>query len=67
MTVEIGRFEALTADMIIGRLHAEGIAAFPLPSSGRYGQQTLVGILVGDEEADAARTIIATGDADFPG
>jgi hypothetical protein len=67
MPIEIGRFEAIIADMIIGRLHADGIAAFPLPSSGRYGQPTLVGILVEDEDADAARSIIATGATDFPG
>ncbi|MDB5679030.1 DUF2007 domain-containing protein [Sphingomonas bacterium] len=64
--IEIGRFDTMVADIIIGRLHADGIAAFPLPYSSEYRSGVVTGILVDEDEAEAARSIIAASDADFP-
>lgn len=64
--IEIDRFETIVADIVIGRLHAEGIVAFPLPDGSAYRAGVLTGILVDAEDVDAARSIIAASDADFP-
>ena len=65
-TVEIGQFDLMLADIIVGRLQADGIAAFPLPFGGARGGRRMAGILVEEEDAEAARKIIAAGDVDFP-
>ena len=59
--VQLGWFNPVQADLLIGKLRAEGIAAFPLPSSDEGPRPT--GVLVDDSDLAAARAIAFGEDA----
>jgi hypothetical protein len=55
--VELGWFNPVQADLLIGKLRAEGIAAFPLPSSDEGGRGP-TGVLVDQSDLAASRAIV---------
>jgi hypothetical protein len=61
--VEVGRFDRNEANILIGRLDSEGIMAFAFDEGASIadGSQFFipVRVMVDDEDADAARRIIA--------
>lgn len=58
--VEIARYDPVLAELVIDRLRAQGIPAFPLPNTGR-GVWT--GILVDESDQEAARRFILANQA----
>lgn len=57
--IELGRFTDIDAQILIGRLRAEGIGAFPAPSSTTLqgGGMMWTSILIDDADLDEARRI----------
>ena len=57
--IELGRFTDINAQILIGRMRADGIGAFPAPSSPtlRGGGMMWTSVLIDDADLDAARRI----------
>lgn len=55
--VELGRFNPIAAELLIGKLRAEGIEAFPLPTSDDGGRGP-TGVLIDEADLAAARAIV---------
>ncbi len=55
--VQLGWFNPIQADLLIGKLRVEGIGAFPLPSSDDGGRGP-TGVLIDESDLAAARAIV---------
>jgi hypothetical protein len=64
--IELGRWNHITANILIGRLQSEGIAAFPLPQSSGYDSGEWIGILIDDSDLQKAREIVLATDTKRP-
>jgi hypothetical protein len=55
--VEIGRFDSIQADLLIGKLQSSGIPAFPLPTSFDDVRGP-TGVLIDESDLADARAIL---------